>query len=60
MSRRKPAEDEEGSYRPPKLPKTQAEKEVAKRLIIVLEQASLETVKVSPGLGRRVSGVEAA
>lgn len=46
MSRRKPAEDEEASFRPPKLPKTQAEKDVARRLIIVLEQACLETVKV--------------
>lgn len=48
-ARRRPAEDEEDSYRPPKLPKTQGEKDSARRLIVVLEQASLETVKVWSG-----------
>lgn len=47
MSRKKIAEDEEESYLPPKLPKTHQEKDTAKRLIVVLEQASLESVKVS-------------
>ncbi|KAJ3278214.1 Ribosomal RNA small subunit methyltransferase mra1 [Blyttiomyces sp. JEL0837] len=34
---------------PPKVPKTQAEKDSQKRLIVVLEQASLETVKLGKG-----------
>jgi hypothetical protein len=58
MSRRKPAEDEEASFRPPKLPKTQAEKDVARRLIIVLEQACLETVKVRRRAQRKSIGME--
>lgn len=37
---------EEESYRPPKLPRTMTEKDASKRLIVVLEGASLETVKV--------------
>eukprot|EP00049_Salpingoeca_infusionum_P018761 m.358677 g.358677 ORF g.358677 m.358677 type:complete len:237 (-) comp18227_c0_seq1:229-939(-) len=45
MSRRV-ADDEAASYQPPKLPKTQAERDSAKRLIVVLEGAALETVKV--------------
>jgi rRNA small subunit pseudouridine methyltransferase Nep1 len=51
------AEDEEASLRPPKLPRTQQEKETARRLIVVLEGACLETVKVcavsqrAPSLG---------
>ena len=45
MSRRV-TDDDEQSYRPPKLPKTMRERDSAKRLIVVLEQASLETVKV--------------
>ena len=39
-------DDEAASYRPPKLPKTQAEKDTAKRLVVILEGACLETVKV--------------
>ncbi|EGD82409.1 C2f protein [Salpingoeca rosetta] len=45
MSRRVGDEEEE-SYRPPKLPKTLHEKDSAKRLVVVLEGASLESVKV--------------
>lgn len=43
---RKAADDEMESYRQPKLPKTLAEKDSARRLIVILEGASLETVKV--------------
>ncbi|KAH6564550.1 hypothetical protein BASA50_008771 [Batrachochytrium salamandrivorans] len=35
--------------RPPKVPKTVSEKNATKRLIVVLEQASLETVKLGKG-----------
>ncbi|RKO87088.1 Alpha/beta knot methyltransferase [Blyttiomyces helicus] len=35
--------------KPPKIPKTPLEKDSAKRLIVVLEQASLETVKLGKG-----------
>eukprot|EP00911_Craspedida_sp_UC1_P001321 UC1_evm1s999 len=45
-ARRTAEEEEEATFRPPKLPRTREEKETAKRLIIVLEAASLETVKV--------------
>lgn len=34
------------SYRPPKVPRTQPEKDSAQRLIVILEGAGLETVKV--------------
>jgi len=40
-------EDEEATFRAPKLPRTMEEKDHAKRLIVVLEAASLETVKVT-------------
>lgn len=48
---RKDRDDLEG--RPiPKVPKSMAERDMTKRLIIVLERSSLETVKVSdPGYG---------
>ncbi len=36
----------EDDYRPPKIPRTLAEKDTAKRMIVILEDASLETVKV--------------
>ena len=36
----------EDEFRPPKMPRTLAEKDSAKRLIVILENASLETVKV--------------
>jgi hypothetical protein len=39
----------EAEFQPPKLPKTLAEKDTAKRLIVILENASLETVKVGAG-----------
>lgn len=42
-------EEEEATFRAPKLPRTTEEKEKAKRLIVVLEAASLETVKVGRG-----------
>lgn len=35
--------------RPPKTPKTTSEKANARRLIVVLEQSSLETVKIGKG-----------
>ncbi|KAJ3268210.1 Ribosomal RNA small subunit methyltransferase mra1, partial [Borealophlyctis nickersoniae] len=35
--------------KPPKIPKTPLEKETSRRLIVVLEQASLETVKLGKG-----------
>lgn len=38
-------EEEEGG-RPKKIPRTLAEKDSQKRLILVLENASLETIKV--------------
>ena len=38
--------EEEDDGKPKKIPKTLAEKTTGKRLIIVLEDASLETVKV--------------
>eukprot|EP00050_Salpingoeca_kvevrii_P015122 m.43767 g.43767 ORF g.43767 m.43767 type:complete len:240 (-) comp6171_c0_seq1:179-898(-) len=43
------ADDEQAeasSYRQPKIPRTMREKDVAKRLVVVLEQAALESVKV--------------
>ena len=36
----------EDDFRPPKMPRTLADKDSAKRLIVILENASLETVKV--------------
>lgn len=41
------ADNEEEYERPRKVPKTLKEKDSGKRLIVVLEKASLETVKVS-------------
>ncbi|TPX31985.1 hypothetical protein SmJEL517_g04832 [Synchytrium microbalum] len=41
--------DNVAPLRAPKLPKTKLEKDNAKRLIVVLEQASLETVKLGKG-----------
>ena len=46
MTSKRPADCEPESYLPPKLPRTLAEKDAAKRLIVVLEGACLETVKV--------------
>ena len=40
-------EDEEEKARPKKVPKTLAQRDTQKRLIVVLERANLETVKVS-------------
>ena len=40
-------EDDPGISRPKKIPKTLVEKDSEKRLIVVLENASLETIKVS-------------
>ena len=40
------ADSEEEYERPRKMPKTLKEKDSGKRLIVVLEKASLETVKV--------------
>ena len=40
--------------RPRKVPKTLKEKDSGKRLIVVLEKASLETVKVGDGLAFKV------
>lgn len=39
-------EEEEEGGRPKKIPRTLAEKDSQKRLILVLENASLETIKV--------------
>lgn len=39
-------ESELDSHRPNKIPRTLAEKDKQKRLIVVLEKASLETIKV--------------
>ena len=36
------------SQKPKKIPRTLAEKDAEKRLILVLERASLETIKVFP------------
>lgn len=38
--------EEEESVRPKKIPRTLAEKDSGKRLIVILENASLETIKV--------------
>ena len=38
--------DDDDSGKPKKLPRTLAEKDMEKRLILILENASLETVKV--------------
>ena len=40
------ADAEAESYRPPKMPRTTTEKDAATRLVVVLEGASLESVKV--------------
>ena len=40
-------EDDPGISRPKKIPKTLVEKDSEKRLIVILENASLETIKVS-------------
>ena len=40
------ADAEAESYRAPKLPRTTTEKDAATRLVVVLEGASLESVKV--------------
>lgn len=39
----------EDDFRPPKMPRTLQEKDRAKRLIVILEMAALETVKVGKG-----------
>ena len=39
-------EEEQEDGRPQKIPKTLAEKDTKKRLIVILENANLETVKV--------------
>lgn len=47
--KRKVRNDYEGeldSHKPKKIPRTLAEKDTQKRLIVVLEKASLETIKV--------------
>lgn len=46
-SRVKNKYDEEEDVRPKKVPKTLAQRDSQKRLIVVLEKANLETVKVS-------------
>ena len=40
-------EDDPGISRPKKIPKTLVEKDSEKRLIVILENACLETIKVS-------------
>ena len=40
-------EDDPGISKPKKIPKTLVEKDSEKRLIVILENASLETIKVS-------------
>ena len=40
-------EDDEQKARPKKIPKTLVQKDSEKRLIVILERANLETVKVS-------------
>ena len=40
-------EDDSGISRPKKIPKTLVEKDSERRLIVILENASLETIKVS-------------
>ena len=42
-------EDDVDSHKPKKIPRTLAEKDKQKRLIVVLENASLETINVSSG-----------
>jgi hypothetical protein len=46
-SRKRVDDAEAESYQPPKIPKTQVDKDAATRLVVVLEGAALETVKVS-------------
>lgn len=50
--------EEEEDGKPKKIPRTLVEKTTEKRLIIVLENASLETVKVSTSTGEVTTNVK--